>query len=182
MLVQSPQTGQGPTVVVPPGTVQDNYLHDIFTWTGTQNIDGTSPGVFFNLAALAGLTKTAGGTAGVTVASNALLFPAIAKKTSVVFTVRLTGTITGALGLAREWFTQTRRTDGTTIVGSEGDVKIGLVGADISNRDTSLVTFTDTVTDPFSVAGIQLGIFNDSGQTITLTAVRILVQRIVNQT
>lgn len=182
MLVQSPQTGQGPTVVVPPGTVQDNYLHDIFTWTGTQNIAGTAPGVYFNLASLAALTKTAGGTAGTSIASNAILFPAIAKKTGVVFTVRITGTITGGLGLAREWYTQTRRTDGTTIVGSECDVKIGLIANDISNRDTSLVTFTDGVTDPFSVTGIQLGIFNDSGQTITITALRILVQRIVNQT
>lgn len=180
MLVQSPQTGQGPTVSIPPGTIQDNYLHDIFTWTGTQNIAGT--GVFFNFATLAALTKTVGGTAGVTVASNAFLFPAIVKKTGVIFTVRLTGTIGGALGTAREWMTQTRRTDGTTIVGSESDIKVGLLANDMSNRDTSLVTFTDTATDPFSVTGIQLGLYNESGQQITLTSVRVLIQRIVNQT
>lgn len=178
MLSQNPTTGSG--VPLPPGTVQDNYLHDIWTWTGTQNIAGTSPGVFFNLASLAALTKTANGTAGTSIVSNAILFPAITKKTGVVLTVRLTGTITGAAGTAREWMLQTRRTDGTTIVGSDSDIKVGTT--DISNRDTSLVTFTDTATDPFSVTGIQLGIFNDSGQTITLTAVRILVQRIVNQT
>lgn len=180
MLVQSPQTGKGPAVVVPPGTVQDNYLHDIWTWTGTQAILGT--GVFFNFATLATLAKTAGGTAETTVVSDAFLFPAIAKKTQVIFSVRLTGTIGGALGVAREWMTQTRRTDGTTIVGSDSDIKVGLLANDMSNRDTSLVTFTDTITDPFSVAGIQLGLYNESGQTITLTSIRVLIQRVVNQT
>lgn len=180
MLVQSPQTGKGPTVVVPPGTIQDNYLHDIWTWTGTQSIFGT--GVFFNIATLPSLAKTVGGTAGTTVVSNAFLFPAIVKKTQVIFTVRLTGTIGGALGVAREWMTQTRRTDGTTIVGSDSDIKVGLLSSDMANRDTSLITFTDTATDPFSVTGIQLGIYNESGQTISLTSIRVLIQRVVNQT
>lgn len=45
-----------------------------------------------------------------------------------------------------------------------------------------LVAYTDGATDPFSVTGVQLGLFNDSGQTITLTAVRILVQCTVDQT
>lgn len=179
MLVQSPMSGKGPTVSIPPGAIQDNYLHDIWTWTGTQAILGTG---VFNFATLATLAKTAGGTVGTTIVSNAFLFPALAKKTGVIFTVRLTGTIGGALGTAREWMTQTRRTDGTTIVGSESDIKVGLLANDMANRDTSLVTFTDTLTDPFSVTGIQLGLYNESGQTINLTSVRILVQRVVNQT
>lgn len=183
MLVQSPQTGKGPTVAIPPGAIQDNLLHDIYTWTGTQTVSGVSPGTFFNMATLgASLVKTAGGTAGTSITANAILFPAIAKKTAVMFSIRITGTIAGILGTTREWYIQTRRTDGTTIVGSDNNVLVGLLNNNITNRDTTLITFTDTAADPFSVTGIQLGMFNDSGQTITLTSIRILVQRVVNQT
>lgn len=63
------------------------------------------------------------------------------------------GIIVRSAGTAREWRTQTRRTNGTTVVGS---------------------------TDPFMVDGIQLGMLNISGQVITLTAISVRVMQTVN--
>ena len=81
-------------------------------------------------------------------------------------------------GTAREWRTQTRRTNGTTVVGSDASVKVQ--GTDIANRDSVLATYTLGSTDPFMVDGIQLGMFNISGQMITLTAVSVRVMQTVN--
>lgn len=88
------------------------------------------------------------------------------------------GTIAGGAGTAREWRTQTRRTNGTTVVGSDASVKVQ--GTDIANRDSVLATYTLGSADPFMVDGIQLGMFNISGQVITLTAVSIRVMQTVN--
>jgi hypothetical protein len=64
------------------------------------------------------------------------------------------------------------------VVGSGGDVKVA--GTDISNRDTSLISWTRDELDPFTVDGVQIGLLNTSGQKITLTSVSVRVQRIVN--
>lgn len=119
-----------------------------------------------------------GGTAGLTLDSGVVKFPAKTKWSQVIFSVRITGTIGGASGTAREWLTQTRRPDGITIVGSDGDVKVD--GTDISNRDTSLISWTRDSVDPFTVDGIQVGLLNSSSQTITLTSVSVRVQRVIN--
>lgn len=74
--------------------------------------------------------------------------------------------------------TQTRRTNGVTVVGSNASVKVQ--GTNIANRDNVLATYTLGSTDPFMVDGIQLGMFNISGQVITLTAVSIRVMQTVN--
>lgn len=87
------------------------------------------------------------------------------------------GTIAGGAGTAREWRTQTRRTNGT-VVGSDASVKVQ--GTDIADRDNVLATYTLGSTDPFMVDGIQLGMFNISGQVITLTAVSIRIMQTVN--
>lgn len=88
------------------------------------------------------------------------------------------GIIVRSAGAAREWRAQTRRTNGTTIVGSDASVKVQ--GTDIANRDNVLATYTLGSTDPFMVDGIQLGMFNISCQVITLTAASIRVMQTVN--
>ena len=95
-----------------------------------------------------------------------------------MFSVRIAGTITGGAGTAREWKTQTRRTNVTTVVGSDASIKVQ--GTGIANRDNVLVTYTLGSTDPFMADGIQLGMFNISGQVITLTAVSVRVMQTVN--
>ena len=154
---------------------QSVYFDDIYTWSGTQAITGSNN--FFNLISLP-LVLSAVSDAGTARALNALKFPARQKKTQILLNARLTGTISGTASADQEWAIQTRRTDGTTIVGSNGAAKLS--GTAITNRDVVLTTFTHGVLDPFSVDGVLLGLYNNTGQTITLTAVRILVQCTVN--
>lgn len=151
------------------------FFQDIFTWTGTQAIPTAT---FQNFFSLSGVAKESGGTAGITLSAGAIKLPAATDWSQVIFSFRINGTIGGSSGTTREWFTQTRRINGTEIVGSCGDVKVS--GSDISNRDSILASWTMDELDPFTVNGTQAGIFNDSGQTITLTSARIRVQRIIN--
>lgn len=154
---------------------KDIFLLDLFTWTGSQAIpDGT----WLNYFALAGITKAPNGTADLTIVEDNLLFPTRQKNTQVMFSVRISGTISGGAGTSREWRTQTRRTDGITIVGSDPSVKVQ--GLDITNRDAVLASYTLGPTDPFMVNGIQLGLNNISGQTITLTSVSVRMMQTVN--
>jgi hypothetical protein len=158
----------------PAGPTIDQFLQDLYSWTGSQAISDASWRNFFSLA----MAKQAGGTAGTTVVSNAVKFPAKAKPSQVIFDIRITGSIGGSSGNAREWRQQLRRTDGVTIVSSAADFKIS--GNDVSNRDKCLVSYTNTANDPFSVNGVQVGLHNTSGQSITLTSVSIRIQRIIN--
>lgn len=66
----------------------------------------------------------------------------------------------------------------TTVVSSDASVKVQ--GTDIAGRDSVLATYTLGSTDPFMVDGIQLGMFNLSGQVITLTTVSVRVMQTVN--
>lgn len=85
----------------------------------------------------------------------------------------------GATADPKDWRIQTRRPDGTTLVGSASDLKIS--GSDINNRDAALISYTLGITDPFTLDGIQVGLLNgNNGNTITLTAISVRVQRIVN--
>lgn len=171
--ISGPQGPQGPQG--PAGPAIDQFLQDIFNWTGSQTI---AAGAYRNFFTLSGIAKAAGGTAGLTQTASAIMFPARSKWSQVIFSVRITGTIGGSSGTAREWLTQTRRVDGTTVVGSDGDVKVD--GTDISNRDTSLISWTRDAIDPFTVDGVQVGVLNISSQTMTLTSVSVRVQRIIN--
>ncbi|HEC5301905.1 TPA: hypothetical protein QCG78_004508 [Enterobacter asburiae] len=153
----------------------DSFQLDIFNWSGSQDIANAA---FLNLLSLAGITKQTGGTAGLSLSAGLLKFPARIKPSGVTFTIRITGTVGGNTGTAREWKIQTRRPDAVTVVGSASTVKV--FGADISNRDTVLRSYTSGVADPFTAQGIMVGLQNDSGQTITLTLVSIRVDRNVN--
>ena len=133
---------------------------------------------WLNYFALPGITKTPGGTATLSIVNGNLKFPVRTRNTQVIFSVRISGTIGGGAGTAREWRTQTRRTNGTTIVGSDASTKVQ--GVDIANRDNVLATYTLGSANPFMVDGIQLGMFNISGQTITLTTVSVRVMQTVN--
>ena len=160
---------------IPPTELEDTFLLDLYTWTGNQAVSDQS---WLNYFTLPGITKTPGGTAALTIEGGNLKFPVRTRNTQVMFSVRISGTIAGGAGTAREWRTQTRRTNGTTVVGSDASVKVQ--GTDIANRDSVLATYTLGSTDPFMVDGIQLGMFNISGQVITLTAVSIRVMQTVN--
>ncbi|MCV5435209.1 protease, partial [Escherichia coli] len=74
-----------------------------------------------------------------------LIFPAQAAPSQVLFSTRISGTVGGASGTAREWMIQTRRPNGD-IVGSESSVKVN--GTSISNRDDVLASFTMNELDP----------------------------------
>lgn len=166
-----------PPELLPPTLVQsDTFLLDLFTWTGSQVVGGAN--VFFNYFALPGITKAAGGTANLSIVSGNLKFPVRHKPSQVMFSVRISGTIAGGAGTSREWRTQTRRTDGTTIVGSDASIKVQ--GTDITNRDAVLASYTLNELDPFMVNGIQLGMYNISTQDITLTSVSIRMMQIIN--
>ncbi|ECO0025015.1 protease [Salmonella enterica subsp. enterica serovar Newport] len=160
---------------IPEEMKPDIFLLDLFLWTGSQVI---ADGAWFNYFALPGITKQPNGTANLSIVGGNLLFPVRQKNTQVMFSVRISGTISGGAGTAREWRTQTRRTDGATIVGSDPSTKVQ--GLDITNRDAVLASYTLGPTDPFMVTGIQLGMNNISGQTITLTSVSVRMMQTVN--
>lgn len=162
----------------PTGSEQthpDVFFQDILSATGSLAIpDGT----WVNFVGFPGAVVQPGGTAGIIADGLVLRFPPIAGFSQVLFSFRISGTMSGGAGTAREWQIQTRRPDGNTVVGSDGNVKVD--GTSISNRDTVLVSFTNGVLDPFSVDGIQVGMLNNSGQTITLTAISVRIQRVIN--
>lgn len=154
----------------------DNFLLSIWNWSGTTTV---SNGSFLNYFSLAGITAALN-TADTQIdpVSKALKFPPYEKPSQVQFTIRMTGTIGGAAGQAREWRQQLRRLDATTVVSSVADLKID--GAPIVNRDVTINSYTNTVDDPFHLDGILAGLFNNSGQTITITGLSIRVQRHAN--
>lgn len=81
----------------------------MYTWTGNQVVNDQT---WLNYFALPGMTKTPGGTAAITIEEGNLKFPVRTRNTQVMFSVRISGTIAGGAGTAREWRTQTRRTHG----------------------------------------------------------------------
>lgn len=164
-----PQGPAGPTI--------DQFLQSIYNWTGSQAIAANG---WLNFFSLAGMAEQPNGTLGGILGSNVLKFPAKTKWSGVVFNVRLTGTVSGGPSQdPRDWRIQMRRPDGTTIIGSDAQLKIS--GNDITNRDSSLVSYTFSATDPFTVNGVQVGLHNVmTGNTITLTSISVRVQRIIN--
>lgn len=182
---QGPQGEPGPSGASgpagpqgPPGTpalIVDTFLLDIFNWAGSQVVANAA---FLNFLSLAGITQQAGGTAGVTVAAGVAKLPAKTKPSGVTFSFRITGTVGGSSGTAREWKFQTRRANGTTIIGSTDASKT--TGNSIDNRDSVLESHTSGVTDPFTTEGVIVGLQNDSGTTITLTSVSVRIYRQVN--
>jgi hypothetical protein len=156
-------------------TQTDCFLQDIFSGTGSLPVPN---GAWVNFAGFPGAVVQPGGTAGVVGNGLVLKFPPLEKFSQVIFSVRISGSIGGGAGTAREWQIQTRRPDGVTVVGSDGNVKVD--GTSIDNRDTALVSFTKGVIDPFSVDGIQIGMLNNSGQSITITSISVRIQRVVN--
>ncbi|QTQ06921.1 hypothetical protein [Aeromonas phage PVN05] len=159
----------------PPGITADVFVQDVFSWSG--NISLLNNG-YFNLWNLQGLAKAPGGTLDAAIVGDLLRVPGVEKLSQVVFVVRLSGSIGGSTNTAREWRIQLRRPNGTDIVASVAEFKVS--GNDVSNRDVSISSFTNGSSDPFSTNGIQLGLYNVSGSTITLTDASIRVQRIIN--
>lgn len=155
----------------------DNFQLDIYDWTGTADV---AENAFVNYFGLAGMTPRPTNTAGTSIdpSTKALVFPPKVKPSQVMVTIRMTGTIGGPSGTAREWRVQMRRLDATTIISSVADFKI--TGATIINRDVLLTSFTMGEDDPFHIDGILVGILNNSPQPITMTSLSIRVQRAVN--
>ncbi|MEP9011501.1 protease [Enterobacter kobei] len=158
-----------------PAPIVDTFLLDVFNWTGSQTIANAA---FLNFLSLAGITQQTGGTAGVTVAAGVAKLPAKTKPSGVTFSFRITGTVGGSSGTAREWKFQTRRANGTTIIGSTDASKTS--GNSIDNRDSVLESHTSGAADPFTTEGVIVGLQNDSGATITLTSVSVRIYRQVN--
>lgn len=148
---------------------------DVFSWTGNLLVP---EGGWINFAELIGLARAVDGGAGILVQNNAFLFPAYAGWSFVSLGTRINGTIEGPLGTERSWRIQQRRPDGVTVVGSQESIKIE--SNSIGNRDCHLASYTNGVDDPFSVAGIQIGLHNPSTYDITLTSVSVRLQRIIN--
>ncbi|EEP6070314.1 protease [Salmonella enterica] len=156
------------------GEEPQTFQMDIFNWTGSQVV---ADAAFQNFFSLSGIAKADGGNADLSISAGNLIFPAQASPSQVLFSTRINGTVGGASGTAREWMIQTRRPNGD-IVGSESSVKVN--GTSISNRDDVLASFTMNELDPFTLNGIQVGLSNESGQTITLTSVSVRVQRVIS--
>lgn len=176
-IVQGGQNKALPASNLIPPVPEDNYLLDVYNWAGTTTVANNA---FINYFGLAGMAIGSVNTAGTIIdpVTKALKFPAREKPSQVQMTIRMTGTISGSAGQAREWRVQLRRLDATTVVSSVADLKID--GAPIVNRDVSINTYTVGDNDPFHVDGILAGIFNNSGQTITITGLSIRVQRHIN--
>lgn len=162
-------------VVTPPTVIPDLFLMDVYNWTGSAPV---ADAAFQNFFALAGLAHQAGGTAGINVAAGVATFPAKTKPSGVIFSTRIAGTVAGPSGTAREWKVQTRRPDGTTVVGSADSSKFN--GTDISNHDAALISHTLSATDPFTAQGVMVGLQNDSGAAMTLTSVSVRIYRQIN--
>lgn len=168
-----PQGPQGPQGA--PAPIVDTFLLDIFNWAGSQTIANAA---FINFLSLSGIVKQVGGTAGVTLAAGVAKLPAVSKPSGLTFSTRMSGTVSGSSGTAREWKIQTRRANGTTVVGSTDASKT--TGSDISNRDAVLESHTTGASDPFTTEGVIVGLQNDTGATITLTSVSIRIYRHIN--
>lgn len=162
-----------------PAPIADTFLIDIFNWSGNQVVANAA---FLNFLSLAGITQRTDGTAGITLVSTpsgaAAKFPAKTKPSGVTFSFRITGTVGGSSGTAREWKFQTRRANGTAIIASTDASKT--TGNSIDNRDSVLESHTSGAADPFTTEGVIVGLQNDSGATITLTSVSVRIYRQVN--
>ena len=163
-----------PGVQGPPGITADVFLLDVYNWAGNQSVTN---GAFFNLLGLTGLTKAIA-TAETTLNAGVLKLPAKNGVTQVLFTVRLSGTVGGPSGTDREWIVELRRPGDNSVVAADSESKLD--GSDISNRDVVLSSYTSGVDDAFTLNGVNLGVRNTSGNTMTLTSVSIRVGRTVN--
>lgn len=164
-----------PGVPGPPGITADVFVQDVYSWSGSVAILNNE---YSNFWSLPGIVKGLGGTLSSLVNAGVLKIPGVEKLSQVVFVVRLTGSIGGSTNTAREWRIQIRRPNGTDIVASVAEFKVS--GNDVSNRDVSISSFTNDPEDSFSTNGLQLGLLNVSGSTITLTGASIRIQRIIN--
>lgn len=155
---------------------RDIFLQDIYNWNGTLAMTNNQWLSYFSLP---GLTLDSRSNAGSVLNGANMILPAVDGWSQVIFSMRIAGTIGGAAGTTREWFVQTRRINGTSIVGSVNG--FGTAGVGVSNRDSTLVSYTFGADDPFTVEGLQLGMLNTTGQTLTLTNVSVRMQRVVNR-
>ena len=158
----------------PPGITADVFLLDVYNWAGNQSV---ANGAFFNLLGLTGLTKAIA-TAETTLNAGVLKLPAKNGVTQVLFTVRLSGTVGGPSGTDREWIVELRRPGDNSVVAADAESKLD--GSDISNRDVVLSSYTNGAADAFTLNGVNLGVSNISGNTMTLTSVSIRIGRTVN--
>jgi hypothetical protein len=156
-------------------SVQDEIKYDqlVASWTGSQTINNN---VSFNLLSLLTPASITRNTIG-----------AIFNNTTKVFTfsprnfdqniravARLTGTISGASGTAREFFVElTRPGAAGALLVRDGIVRVS--DNNINSRQAVLDTYvTAGTTDPFFIEGFEIKLNNISTQTITITALTVL--------
>lgn len=158
------------------GDIPPVLLQDIYDWTGSVVVND---GQWFNFKGVSSLVKNQNSNIGSLWDGVNLKLPPVDGWSQLVFSVRISGSIAGSSPSSREWMIQIRRPDGNTVVASSSTVKVS--GNDISNRDSTIASWTYGSLDNFTVNGFSVGISNASGQAITLTSISIRIQRIVNQ-
>lgn len=89
-------------------------------------------------------------------------------------TVRINGTITGNAGTARELVVYLRRIRDNSIVSNAGIIKIN--DNDFNGRGTTINSYVNGELDTFMVDGFYLDILNNSGATVNITQLQLLVQ------
>lgn len=165
----SPVSAWDVPVTEVPGRVAASL--DVFNWTGEETL---ATGNYLNLLTLDGLTHSLDGSA--VLSSDLLTVPAIEESTIMTVTVRLTGTTDNSGN--QEWRIQLRRPNGTTIISSVGAWRSGSA-LNFNYRESTISTYTNSATDPYSVDGFQVGLHNPSGQqAMNLTGVSIRIARI----
>lgn len=157
---------------------QPILLQDVYTWSGTQTIASNA---FFNVTSLPFTLQTGGDVGSIRDTSSTPVFklPTKSYRTLVLCRLSTTGTVPGTG--AREFKVQVRRPDGTTQIGSNSTVKVaGVSATDITGRDQNLVITTSGASDVTQTNGFMIGILNETGQTMTITALTFTINRVLN--
>lgn len=106
---------------------------------------------------------------------DSITLPKKAGLSKYLITIRLTGTISGASGTAREFSVQVLEKGNANVLGAQSIIKIS--DNSLNNRQAIIQTYSDGINDGYSdpLKGLQVLINNTSTQTITLTALELLI-------
>nr|DAF46619.1 MAG TPA: hypothetical protein [Siphoviridae sp. ctqwY3] len=105
--------------------------------------------------------------------NGVLKMPSLNQYVDYLITVTLTGTIAGPVSTAREFKISLARGD-NTVLREQAIIKVA--DNTLSARSVNISTFANLLSDLFITMGIKLNLINDSGQTINLTGVEIIIK------
>ncbi len=156
-------------------SVQEEIKYDqlVASWSGSQLITN---GVSFNLLSLFTSPSINRNTIGAVFNNTTKVFTFSPRNfdQNIRVVTRLTGTIGGASGAAREFFIDiTRPGAAGALLVRDGIVRVA--DNNINSRQAVLDTYvTGGTTDPFFVDGFEIKLNNISTQNITITALTVL--------